>query len=123
MLFADLPNLIGNIKGGKLRPLAVGSEKRARDLPDVPTARELGWHEVVADNWYGLIAPPQIPPAIAARIHGAIVSALRSPDVLAKLEDQGYIVVASTPDEFTAYVKSEITKWSKVIKAAGLKGK
>ena len=123
MLFADLPILIGNIKGGTLRALAVGSEKRARDLPDVPTARELGWHEVVADNWYGLVAPPQTPPAVVARIHSAVVGALRSDEVRQKLEAQGNIIVASTPDEFRDYVKSEIAKWAKVIKAAWVKGK
>ena len=123
MLFADVPVMLGAIKGGKLRPLAVGSEHRAPDLPDVPTARELGWHEVVADNWYGLVAPPQTPPAVIAKIHAAMVGALRSNEVRAKLEAQGNIIVGSTPDAFLVYVKSEIAKWSKVITAAGVKSR
>ncbi len=123
MLFADLPILIGNVKAGTLRALAVGSTKRAPDLPDVPTARELGWYDVVADNWYGLVAPPQTPPAVVASIQKAIVGALRSDEVRGKLESQGNIVVGSTPDEFVTYVKSEIAKWSKVIQAAGVKMK
>lgn len=123
MLFADLPILIGNIKGGKLLPLAVGGARRAPDLPNVPTARELGWHEVVADNWYGVVAPPRVAPAVLAKTHGALVAALRSADVRKKLEDMGNIIVGSTPDEFMTYLKTEITKWEKVIKAAGIKGK
>ncbi len=121
MLFADLPILIGNVKGGKLRPIAVGSERRARDLPDVPTARELGWTEVVADNWYGLVAPPRLPQAILDRIHGVIVGALKSPEVSGKLESQGNIIVGNSPAEFAAYVKSESAKWARVIRTAGLK--
>lgn len=123
MLFADLPILIGNVKAGTLRAIAVGSVERAPDLPDVPTARELGWYDMVADNWYGLVAPPQTPPAVVAIIHKAIVGALQSDEVRQKLESQGNVVVGSKPDEFLTYLKSEIAKWSKVIQAAGVKAK
>jgi len=123
MLFADVPVLIGNIQSGKLRALAVGGETRSPVLPDVPTARELGWHDVVADNWYGLVAPPRTPPAIAERLHGAVVEALRSNEAKSRIEGNGNRIVGNTPDEFSAYLKREISKWEKVIKAAGVKSK
>lgn len=123
MLLLDLPILISHVKAGRMRPIAVASVARAPDLPGVPTARELGWHDVVADNWYALIAPPRTPEPIAELIHSAIVGALKSEEVRGKLEAQGSVIVASTPEAFAAHLKTEIAKFAKVIEAAKVKPK
>ena len=121
MLFADLPVLLPHVEAGKLRALAVGSIERAPSLPAVPTARELGWHDVVADNWYGLVAPPLIPPPVLARLHAAVTTAMRSDEVRQKLALHGTFVVANTSEQFTTFVKAEIAKWAKVVDASGVK--
>ena len=86
----------------------------------MPTTAELGYPQVEADNWYGMVAPIATPPAIVARLHQATAEALRDPGVKEKLSSQGLTLVGDTPDEFTAYIRTEIEKWAKVAKAAGL---
>ncbi len=121
MLFADVPVLLGSVQGGKLRALAVGSTKRVAVLPDVPTTAEAGMPQVEADNWYGIVAPAAMPPAIAAKLTAAVISAVKSADVTDKLGKQGVVTVGSTTAEFTAYVKGEIDRWGKLVKTAGIK--
>jgi tripartite-type tricarboxylate transporter receptor subunit TctC len=120
MAFFDLPVLLPQVEAGKLRPIAVGSRERAPSLKNLPTTAELGYPQVVAENWYGMVAPAATPPAIVARLHQATVEALRDPGVQEKLSSQGLTLVGNTPDEFTAYIRSEIEKWAKVAKAARL---
>jgi tripartite-type tricarboxylate transporter receptor subunit TctC len=120
MAFFDLPILLPMVQAGKLKAIAVGSAERAASLPDVPTTAELGYPEVQAENWYGMVAPIATPPAVVARLHQAAVEALRDPDVRQKLSSQGMILVGDTPDEFSAYIDSEIRKWTKAGEAAGL---
>lgn len=120
MAFFDLPVLMPQVQAGKLKAIAVGSRERAPGLKDVPTTFELGYPQVEADNWYGMVAPIATPPAIVARLHQVTVAALRDPDVREKLSSQGLTLVGDTPDEFTAYIRAEIEKWGKVGKAAGL---
>ena len=86
----------------------------------MPTTAEAGFPQVEADNWYGMVAPIATPPAVVARLHQATVEALRDPGVREKLSSQGLNLIGNTPDEFTAYIRSEIEKWGKVAKAAGL---
>jgi tripartite-type tricarboxylate transporter receptor subunit TctC len=121
MMFADVPVLLGSVQSGKLRALAVGSRARVPALPDVQTTAEAGLPQVEADNWYGIVAPAALPPAIAAKLYSSAVAALRSPDVTDKLTQQGAVVVASSTAEFNAYVRSEIERWGKVVKAANIK--
>ena len=85
MMFADIPVLLGNVTAGKLRALAIGSARRAPSAPDVPTTAELGMPQVLANNWYGLVAPSGIPAEIAAKIYSAAVEALNSTEVKDKL--------------------------------------
>jgi tripartite-type tricarboxylate transporter receptor subunit TctC len=120
MAFFDLPVLLPQVEAGKLKAIAVGSRERAPSLKNVPTTAELGYPQVEADNWYGMVAPIATPPAIVARLHQATVEALRDPGVQEKLSSQGLTLVGDTPDQFTAYIRSEIEKWGKVAKAAGL---
>jgi tripartite-type tricarboxylate transporter receptor subunit TctC len=120
MAFFDLPVLMPQVQAGKLKAIAVGSRERAPGLKDVPTTFELGYPQVEADNWYGMVAPIATPPAIVARLHQVTVEALRDAGVREKLTSQGLTLVGNTPDEFTAYIRAEIEKWGKVAKAAGL---
>ena len=121
MLFADVPVLLGSVQSGKLRALAVGSKARVAVLPDVPTMAQAGMPQVEADNWYGIVAPAKLPPAVAAKLTAAAIAALKTPDVTDKLGKQGVIVVGSSTEQFTGYVKGEIERWGKVVKTAGIK--
>jgi tripartite-type tricarboxylate transporter receptor subunit TctC len=120
-MFADVPILLGHIQGGKLRALAIGSHSRIASLPDLATTGELGMPRVLADNWYGLVAPADTPAPILARLQSAAAQALNSPDVKERLAAQGAVAVGNSSAEFQAYVKSEIERWGQVIKATGIK--
>jgi len=121
MMFADIPVLLGNVTAGKLRALAIGSARRAPSAPDVPTTAELGMPQVLANNWYGLVAPSGIPADVAAKISAAAVEALNSTEVKDKLALQGATTVGSTGEAFSAHVKAETAKWAQVGKAGGVK--
>ncbi|MET0277434.1 MAG: tripartite tricarboxylate transporter substrate binding protein [Pseudorhodoplanes sp.] len=121
MVFLDIPVLLPQVQAGKVRPIAIGSRERVPSLPDVPTTAEVGLPQIEAENWYGMVAPAATPTAIIAKLHKATVDALRSADVKDKLASQGAILVGNTPEEFAAYIQSEIDKWGKVAKAANIK--
>jgi tripartite-type tricarboxylate transporter receptor subunit TctC len=121
MVFLDLPVLLPQVAAGKLKPIAVATTKRVPSLPNVPTTTEAGMPEVQAENWYGMVAAAGTPPAIVAKLHSAAVEAMRSPDVKEKLAAQGATLVGNSPEEFGAFIKSEIEKWAKVAKAANIK--
>ena len=120
-MFADVPILLGHIQGGKLRALAIGSHSRIASLPDLATTGELGMPQVLADNWYGLVAPADTPAPILARLQAAAAEALHAPDVKERLAQQGAVAVGNSSAEFQAYVKSEIERWGKVIATTGIK--
>ena len=120
MVFLDLPVLLPQVKAGKLRPIAVGAEKRVPTLPDVPTTGEAGMPSLLTENWYGMVAPAGTPKEIIAALNKAAVAAMKDPDVVAKLSSQGAILVGDTPDEFRAFIGTETAKWAKVIKDAGV---
>lgn len=109
-----------HIKSGKVRGLAVTSAKRSALLPDLPTIAETlpGYS---ASGWYGLLAPAATPKPVIARLHTAAVKALRAPDLVEKLSGQGAEPVASSPEEFTAFIRSETDKWAKLVKAANMR--
>ncbi|MET0867554.1 MAG: tripartite tricarboxylate transporter substrate binding protein [Pseudorhodoplanes sp.] len=121
MVFLDIPVLLPQVQAGKVRPIAIGSRERVPSLPDVPTTAEVGLPQIEAENWYGMVAPAATPTAIIAKLHKATVDALGSADVKDKLASQGAILVGNTPEEFAAYIQSEIDKWGKVAKAANIK--
>jgi tripartite-type tricarboxylate transporter receptor subunit TctC len=120
-MFADVPILLGHIQAGKLRALAIGSHSRIASLPDLATTGELGMPQVLADNWYGLVAPADTPAPILAKLQSAASQALNSPDVRERLASQGAIAVGNSSAEFQAYVKSEIDRWGQVIAATGIR--
>ena len=121
MLFADIQVLLGSVQSGQLKALAIGGRNRVVALPDVATMTEVGLSQVVASNWYGAVAPPATPPAIAMKLTEMLIAAVRSPEVRDKLEPQGAEVVGNTPEEFKAFLKAEIERWGKVIRTAGIK--
>jgi len=121
MVFLDIPVLLPQVKAGKVRPIALGSTARVPSLPDVPTTAEVGLPQIQAENWYGMVAPAATPPAVIAKLHKAAADALQSAEVKEKLAPQGAILVGNSPDQFAAYIQSEIAKWGKVAKDAGIK--
>jgi tripartite-type tricarboxylate transporter receptor subunit TctC len=112
--------LLPQVKAGKLRAIAVGTTQRVPSLPDVPTTVEAGMPDLQTENWYGMVAPAKTPPAVVAVLNKAAIEAMKDPDVIEKLQNQGAIVGGNTPEQFGAYIASETTKWAKVIKDAGV---
>ena len=119
MMFATAASVVGHIRDGLVRPLAVTTLKRTAVLPDVPTIDELGLTGFDATTWHGLVAPAGTPPDIIAALHRATVAALADAGTRKALGDLGVDIVGSSPQEFAAYIKSEIPKWSAVVKTAG----
>jgi tripartite-type tricarboxylate transporter receptor subunit TctC len=109
------------VKAGKARALAVTGPKRAASLPDVPTVAEAALKGYEATNWYGYVVPAATPRPIIERLHQATVTVLDMPDIRKALLDQGIEAAPSSPERFAAYIKAETGKWTKVIKAAGIK--
>ncbi len=118
--FPSLPTTYHYIKANRLRALGVTTAKRTPALPDVPAIGEaLPGYETT--QWFGLLAPAGTPRPIIDRIHQETVRALKTPEVIKQLAGEGADIVASTPEAFGAYIKSETEKWTRVIKAAGIK--
>jgi tripartite-type tricarboxylate transporter receptor subunit TctC len=109
------------VQGGKLRMLAVMSAERSPAFPDVPTMKELGHGDLEVETWYGMFAPAGTPPAIVARINADLNALLKEPDVRALLEKQGMNPAGGPPERFGGLVKSELARWSRVVKGAGIK--
>jgi len=108
------------IRSGRVRALAVTGATRSKLLPDLPTIAETlpGYN---ASGWYGLLAPAASPKPIIARLHVEAAKALHSPDIVAKLASQGAEPVGNTPEEFTAFIRSEISKWANLVTAAKMR--
>jgi tripartite-type tricarboxylate transporter receptor subunit TctC len=119
MMFATAASVVGMIKGGQVRALAVTTLKRTAILPDVPTIDELGIKGFEATTWHGLVAPEGTPSDVIATLHRAVIAALDDTEVRARLNALGVDVTGDTPEEFSAYIKAEIPKWAEVIKASG----
>jgi len=117
----DVPVLLGHIRSGKLKALAITSASRAPSLPDVPTTVELSYPNVNSDNWYGLIMPAATPPDIQGRVHAAALAALKSAAVIEQFAKVGGLASPGTPQEYAAFLASEQAKWSKVVAAIGFK--
>lgn len=115
------PVIIPHVKSGRLKVLAVTTDMRAKALPDVPTLSEAGLPGFSSYAWFGMMAPTGVPREIIMTLHGEVVKAMAPAEVRKRMQDLGSEVVAGTPEEFGAFQKSEIEKWAKVIKAAGVK--
>ena len=122
MYFGGVMALLPHVKGGKLKGLAVSTRKRSEAAPAVPTIAETGLADYEVSGWYGVVAPARTPVAIVRRLNAEIVTQLQRGDVRERLAANGAEVVASSPEQFTAYIAGELAKWEKVIKAAGIRG-
>jgi tripartite-type tricarboxylate transporter receptor subunit TctC len=121
LYFATMPAAMPHVKSGKLAPIAVTSARRSPALPDLPTIAEAGVPGYEASTWYGVLAPAHTAQAVVARLHGEIVRVLADAALRERLADQGFEPVGNSPEEFGAYIKSEIVKWGKVIRDAGIR--
>ena len=120
LAFTSIPASIGQIKTGRVRALGVTSAKRLPSLPDVRTIAEGGVPGYEVLNWYGVLAPAGVPRDIAGKLHAQIVKSIKTPEVAEAITRQGADPEVNTPEEFRAYLVSEVAKWRQVIKAAGM---
>src|SRR5882724_8292876 len=120
MAFLDLPVILPHIKAGALRPIAIGAPERAPTAMEVPTTAEAGMPGMIIENWYGMVAPAATPPTIIASLHKITTEAMTDPTVKEKLAAQGATLIGDAPEHFRGFIDSEIKKWAKVIKDAGV---
>jgi tripartite-type tricarboxylate transporter receptor subunit TctC len=121
LVVATVTSAVGMINAGKASPIAVTSLKRSSFMPQVPTLDESGLKGFQADGWNGVSAPARTPKEIVERINADVARILRSPDVSEKIRNEGAEPAVMTPEQFAAFIRSEIAKWSKVIRIAGVK--
>ena len=120
LMFATSASVIGHIKSGLVRPIAVTTLKRFSLMPDLPTVAESGLPGFDATTWHGLVAPAGTPKDVIATLHRAMVEGLKDPETQKRLADLGVEVTPDSPEEFAAYIRSEIPKWTAVVKSAGV---
>jgi tripartite-type tricarboxylate transporter receptor subunit TctC len=119
--FQNLGAVTNYIKGKRMKALAVTAKARHPQLPDVPSAPEAGFGDLVVTSWQAVGAPAKTPKEVVARLNGAIVKALRSPDVSERMNQIGFDVVASSPEEFAAFMKAEVERWTRVVAKGNIK--
>lgn len=112
---------VSQVRGGKLRMLAVMSEKRSAAVPEVPTMIEQGLPNLVVETWYGLFAPAATPPAIVAKLNADMNTLLQQPEIRDAFARQGMNVVGGSPERFGTMVKQELARWARVVAAAGIR--
>jgi len=119
LMFDNLPSSLAQIKAGKLRAIAVTTLKRSPALPDVPTIAESGLPGYDASSWFGMHAPAGTPSDIVHKLSSTVAKSLHTPEMRERLASQGAEPVGNTPEQFTEFVRAEIAKWAKVVKASG----
>ena len=121
LYMSSVPTLIGQIKNGKLRALAVTAALRTDDLPQTPTIAESGYKGFEAVTWFGLLGPAKLPAAVVSSANAELNKALNSSDLRKKLEDQGLNVTPSSSEEFGKLIRQDIAKWASVVRDSGAK--
>jgi tripartite-type tricarboxylate transporter receptor subunit TctC len=121
MYMSSVPTLIGYVKNGKMRALAVTSPKRTADLPSVPTVAESGFKGFEAVTWFGVAGPAGLPKDVVAKLNGAFNKALQDPEVRKKLASQGADSLGGTPEQFAKLIHDDIGRWGKIVKESGAK--
>ena len=121
VMFDNVPNVIGHVRAGKMKALAVSTAQRSALAPDVPTVAEAGVPGYELSVWFGVLAPAGTPRDIVARLNTEIVKVLNSADVKDRFAKQGVEVRTSTPEQFGEFVRAEVGRWAKVIKEAGIR--
>jgi tripartite-type tricarboxylate transporter receptor subunit TctC len=120
-VFGSMPALLQNVKADKLRPLAVGTSRRSPALPNVPTVAELGYPGFEAALWLGILAPAGTPPSIVERLNRELVAIVATPDFRTAMEANGAEPISNTPEQFAALLGTEVDRYTKVVKAVGIK--
>ncbi|HEY1231412.1 MAG TPA: tripartite tricarboxylate transporter substrate binding protein [Ramlibacter sp.] len=118
---SSIPTLLGHIKSGKMRPIAVTSAKRVDDLPEVPTIAESGYKGFEAVTWFGLLGPANLPKDVVAKLNADINKALRDPELEKKLGAQGADIAGSTAEQFAKLIRDDNVRWGKIVKESGAK--
>ena len=118
---SSIPTLLGHIKSGKMRPIAVTSAKRADDLAQVPTIAESGYKDFEAVTWFGILGPANLPKDVVAKFNADINKALKDPELQKKLGDQGADVAGSTPEQFAKLIRDDMVRWGRIVKESGAK--
>ncbi len=121
MMFATAASVVPQIREGKVRALAVTPIKRTAVFPELPTIDELGLKGFDATTWHGLVAPARAPKEIVAALNRALTAALDDASAKKSLADLGVDIIGGTPEDFAAYIRSEIPKWTAIVKASGAK--
>ena len=121
MLFATMPSAMQQVKGGRLKALAVTGRTRSPAVPELPTMLESGVKDFVVSIWIGIVVPRGSPANVVERLNREVAKALQVPDVVTRLKDEGYEPVASTPENMAADIKTETATWARVVKAAGIR--
>ena len=122
VMFDNLPSALPHIRSGRLKALAVTSRERSAALPNLPTMEEAaGLKGFDATAWFGLLAPAGTPREVVAKVHQDVVKALALPEMREKFAAQGAVPVGNTPEQFAAYIRGEIDKWTRVVKFSGAK--
>jgi tripartite-type tricarboxylate transporter receptor subunit TctC len=121
LLFINQDAALPHVQAGTMVALAVASPERNPAYPDTPTVAESGYPGFAAQSWFGLSAPAGTPKPILDQLQGAAVKALQSPELKRRLEQVGFVVVGSTPEDYAAWIEAETQKWAKVIEASGAK--
>jgi tripartite-type tricarboxylate transporter receptor subunit TctC len=121
VIFSNFPESIAQVKAGKLRALAIASAARHPLVPDVPTTAEAGMPQLKVENWTGVMAPASMPDAAVQKLGAEIVRIMGTPDIQERASAQGFRVDARGPQQFAGFLKEEVARWGKVIKAAEIK--
>jgi len=119
--FANVPAILGHVRSGRIRALAVLAPKRSELMPEVPTMQEAGVSDVIVPVWYALLAPAGTPREIVKMLNDATVRAARDPALKQKMVEQGADPVGNTPEEFAKLLREEVAKWAEIVKISGAK--
>ena len=121
VMFPNIPTVFGLLPTGKLRPIAVGGRKRSQLMPQIPTVAEAGVPGYEMSGWFGLFSPAGVPREVLVRVNAEVTQGLQRSDIQAMLTKQGAEPLPGSVDQFTAFVRDDLAKWAKVVKASGIK--
>jgi tripartite-type tricarboxylate transporter receptor subunit TctC len=119
LMFGGMIGTLTHVRSGRLKALAVSSSKRSPVVPELPTIAEAAFPGYEAATWYGVLAPAGTPVPIVRKLNAEIAATLNHPDLKQRMSSQGADPAPTSPEEFAAYIKSEVAKWAKVVKESG----
>ena len=119
LYMSTVATLVGQVRNGKLRAIAITSAQRTPLLPDTPTLAESGYKNFEASSWFGVLAPAGTPPAVVKTLNAAINDALKDPIVADKLRGEGGDVLGGTPEQFSQLLRTELPRWARIVKDSG----